>query len=70
MSDIADEAADLESFNNDLAVKNRPIPAPRSPVCLNADCGEPSLEGTSYCSRECRQDHEKELWAAKNRRAA
>lgn len=70
MSDIADEAADLESFNNDLAVKNRPMPAPRSPVCLNADCSESSLEGTSYCSKECCEVHERELWAQKNRRAA
>lgn len=70
MSDIADEAADLESFNNDLAFKNRPIPAPRPPVCLNADCGEPSLEGTSYCSSECREDHEKELWAQRHRKVA
>lgn len=70
MSDIADEAADLESFDNDLAVNNRPIPAPRSPVCLNADCGEPSLEGISYCSKECCEDHARELWAQRHRKVA
>ncbi|KJV49624.1 hypothetical protein VH86_03830 [Pantoea sp. BL1] len=70
MADIADEAADLESFNNDLAVKNRPIPAPRSEICRNGDCGEPSLEGTSYCSKECCEDHARELWAQRQRKVA
>ncbi|NIG20586.1 hypothetical protein F3J37_18075 [Pantoea sp. Al-1710] len=70
MCDEIDAASDLEILNTEIALANRPIPAPRSPVCLNADCGEPSLDGASYCSKECCEDHARELWAAKNRRAA
>ncbi|HBZ17545.1 MAG TPA: hypothetical protein DEO73_17535 [Pantoea sp.] len=70
MCDEIDAASDLEILNTEIALANRPIPAPRSPVCLNADCGEPSLEGTSYCSSECREDHEKELWAQRHRKVA
>lgn len=70
MCDIADNASDLEMLNTEIALANRPLPEPRSPICKNADCGEPSREGCNYCSPECRQDHERELWAQKNRRAA
>lgn len=70
MCDEADNASDLEILNTEIALANRPIPAPRSEICRNGDCGEPSLEGTSYCSKECCEDHARELWAAKNRRAA
>ena len=34
------------------------------------DCGQPSLEGSSYCCRECCEDHAREVWAKRNRRAA
>ncbi|MXP55664.1 hypothetical protein FD737_21650 [Pantoea sp. Seng] len=70
MCDEADNASDLEILNTEIALANRPIPAPRSPICLNADCGEPSLEGTSYCSKECCEDHGKELWAKLHRKVA
>lgn len=70
MCDIADNASDLEMLNTEIALANRPLPEPRSPVCRNGNCGEPSREGCNYCSPECRQDHERELWAQKNRRAA
>lgn len=69
-ADPIDDAAELELLNTQIALANRPLPEPRSPICRNGDCGEPSREGCSYCSPECRQDHEKYVWAQKNRRAA
>lgn len=42
MCDIADEAFEREEWERELALKNRKLPEPPSPVCRNADCGEPS----------------------------
>lgn len=70
MCDEIDAAAELELLNTEIALANRPRPEPRSPICRNGDCGEPSRDGCSYCSCECREDHEKVIWAEKNRRAA
>lgn len=70
MCDEIDAAAELEIHNTEIALANRPRPEPRSPICRNGDCGEPSRDGYSYCSPECRQDHEKVIWAEKNRMAA
>lgn len=70
MCDEIDAAAELEMLNTEIALANRKAPEPRSEICRNGDCGEASLEGTSYCCPECCTDHAKELWAEKNRRAA
>lgn len=69
-ADPIDEAAEREQLMIIVALANRQKPAPRSSVCLNGDCGEPSQNGSSYCSRECCEDHAKELHALKNRRVA
>lgn len=68
MADIIDEA--MEEFEHHLnaAIANRARPRPPSPICKNGDCGEQSVTGTSYCCRECREDHEKEIWAKNNRK--
>lgn len=68
--DITDQAAELEELERTIALANRKKPEPPSPVCRNADCGEPSQPGTSYCCAECREDHERELWAISQRRFA
>lgn len=70
MCDIADIAFQREQWDRELALKNRKLPDPPSPICRNGDCGEPSRESCNYCSPECRQDHERELWAMKNRKVA
>lgn len=58
-ADIADQA-DAESEQHlSAALARRVRPEPASAVCLNGDCGEPSVAGTSYCSCECREDAEK-----------
>lgn len=69
-SDPLDEAAEREQQRIAVSLANRKKPAPRSLVCLNGDCGEPSQSGSNYCSRECCEDHAKELHALKNRRVA
>lgn len=58
-ADITDQAAELEELERIIALANRQVPEPPSPVCRNADCGEPSQPGTSYCCAECREDDEK-----------
>lgn len=69
-ADPIDTASELELLNTQIALANRTVPEPRSLICRNGDCGEPSREACNYCSPECRQDHERELWAMKNRRVA
>jgi len=70
MCDIADEAFEREEWERELALKNRKLPEPPSPICKNADCGEPSQPGTSYCCPECCADHQREMWAISQRRVA
>jgi len=70
MCDIADEAFEREEWERELALKNRKLPQPPSPVCRNADCGEPSQPGTSYCCQECCADHQREMWAISQRGVA
>ena len=70
MCDVADEAFEREEWERELALKNRKLPEPPSPICKNADCGEPSQPGTSYCCPECCADHQREMWAISQRRVA
>lgn len=69
-ADITDQAAELEELERTIALANRKKPEPPSPVCRNADCGEPSQPGTSYCCAECREDSEKWQRAIQQRRVA
>lgn len=69
-ADILDEAAEREQQMIEVALKNRKLPDPPSPVCRNGDCGEKSQPGTSYCSPECREDAERLARAERQRRVA
>lgn len=69
-ADILDEAAERERQMIEVALKNRKLPDPPSPVCRNGDCGEKSQPGTSYCSPECREDAERLARAERQRRVA
>ncbi len=70
MADVADDAADEFEQHLNAAIANRAKPVPPSPICLNGDCGEKSLPGTSYCCSECREDAEKVARAKRQRKAA
>ncbi|PKH21432.1 hypothetical protein CIG19_16665 [Enterobacterales bacterium CwR94] len=67
-ADILDEAAEREQQMIELALANRKKPT----VEFTGKCHfcEEVISKGHYCSSECREDHEKELWALKNRRAA
>lgn len=69
-ADPIDEAAAREQQLIEVALANRKAPEPPSPVCKNADCGELSHPGTSYCCAECREDSEKWQRAIQQRRVA
>lgn len=69
-ADITDQAAEIEEFERQLAMRNRKLSEPPSPICRNGDCGEPSQPGASYCCPECRKDDELNQWATKQRRVA
>lgn len=62
-ADPADEAAARQQLDIEIALANRKAPEPLSAVCRNADCGEPSQPGTSYCCASCREDDERWKWA-------
>ncbi|MCC3717930.1 hypothetical protein LLP99_17230 [Rouxiella badensis] len=70
MADIIDEANQEYDQHLTAAIANRAKPLPPSPICLNGNCGEKSVGNTSYCCKECREDHEKELRAKRQRKAA
>lgn len=58
MSDIIDDAND--HVERELALRiqaARGVVHQHSPECLN--CGDPSLPGSSYCCKDCRDDDEK-----------
>lgn len=69
-ADILDEAAERERQMIEVALANRKLPDPPSPVCRYGDCGEKSQPGTSYCSPECREDAERLARAERQRRVA
>lgn len=69
-ADILDEAAERERQMIEVALNNRKLPDPPSPVCRNGDCGEKSQPGTSYCSPQCREDAERLARAERQRRVA
>ncbi|QII37850.1 hypothetical protein G3M83_09135 [Rouxiella badensis] len=70
MADIIDEANQEYDQHLTAAIANRAKPVPPSPICRNGDCGEPSVGKTSYCCNECCADHQKEMWAASQRKLA
>lgn len=59
MSDIIDDANDRAERDLELRIKAaRGVVYQHSPTCLF--CGDPSQKGSSYCSKDCRDDHEKQ----------
>lgn len=69
-ADQLDQASDLEQFNIQVALAARQHEPAPSPVCLNGDCSEPSVPGTNFCCKECREDNERYQWSLKNRRVS
>ncbi len=59
MSDIIDDANDHLERELELRIRaaRGVVVHNHSADCLN--CGEPSLPGSSYCCKECRDDDEK-----------
>lgn len=69
-ADQLDQASELEQLNIQVALAGRQPTQPPSLVCLNGDCGEPSVPGTNFCCKECREDNERIEWSLKNRRVS
>ncbi|QCR60803.1 hypothetical protein FD644_10695 [Serratia fonticola] len=69
-ADQLDQASELEQFNIQVALSGRQHEPPPSPICMNGDCGEPSVTGTNFCCKECREDNDKYVWSLKNRRVS
>lgn len=69
-ADQLDQASELEQFNIQVALAARQHEPAHSPICLNGDCGEPSVPGTNFCCKECREDNERIEWSLKNRRVS
>lgn len=69
-ADQLDQASELEQFNIQIALAGRQPAPPPSLVCMNGDCGEPSVPGTNFCCKECREDNERLEWSLKNRRVS
>lgn len=69
-ADQLDQAAELTQQIIDIALLSRKHEPKSSPICLNGDCGEPSVPGTNFCCKECREDNERYQWSLKNRRVS
>ncbi len=68
--DPADEAAERERQMIEIALANRAKPTMSfTGLCHNGDCGEKTTKGF-FCCSECREDHERVLWAQKQRAVA
>lgn len=69
-ADQLDQAAELTQQIIDIALLSRKHEPAPSPICLNGDCGKPSVPGTNFCCKECREDNERYQWSLKNRRVS
>lgn len=59
MTDIIDDANDRAERELEMRIQAaRGVVHQHSPTCLF--CGEESQPGSSYCSKDCRDDHEKQ----------
>lgn len=67
MSDIVDDAAEAIEQMVEVALANRP----KAAIEFTGKCHycEERISKGSYCDSECRNDHEREIWAARNRKA-
>ncbi|ARJ43253.1 hypothetical protein B1H58_15245 [Pantoea alhagi] len=67
-ADILDEAAEREQQLIEIALANRPKPVMTfTGICHW--CNEPIDKG-HFCSDECRTDHERMVWAERQRSVA
>lgn len=68
MCDIADDASDLEMLNVEIALANRP----KTAIEFTGKCHycEERISKGHYCDAGCREDHERVLWAQKQRGVA
>lgn len=66
--DAADEAAAREQQLIEVALANRPLPT----MTYTGECHycEESIDKGHFCSDECRADHERMVWAQKQRAMA
>ena len=66
--DIADEAAEREQQLIEVALANRPKPQ----MVYTGECHwcEEPIDKGNFCSGECRIDHERMVWAQKQRGVA
>lgn len=66
--DAADEAAAREQQLIDMALANRPLPQ----MTYTGECHycEEPIDKGHFCSDECRADHERMVWAQKQRAVA
>lgn len=67
-ADFLDEAAEREQQLIEIALANRPAPS----VEFTGKCHycEEKISKGHFCSGECRIDHERMVWAQKQRRVA
>lgn len=65
-ADFLDEAAEREQQLIEIALANRPAPQ----MTFTGKCHycEEKISKGHYCSAECREDHERMVWAEKQRR--
>lgn len=63
--DAADEAAAREQQLIEVALANRPVPT----MTYTGECHycEEPIDKGHFCSDECRADHERMVWAQKQR---
>lgn len=66
--DAADEAAAREQQLIEVAIANRPLPQ----MIYTGECHycEQPINKGHFCSDECRTDHERMVWAQKQRSVA
>nr|DAL17976.1 MAG TPA_asm: DNA-directed RNA polymerase subunit alpha [Caudoviricetes sp.] len=67
-ADILDEAAEREQQLIAVALANRPLPQ----MTYTGECHycEEPIDKGHFCSDECRADHERMVWAEKQRAVA
>lgn len=68
MSDEIDQAAELEQFNTEMAIKNRHRPELKF-TCRCRWCDE-AIKTGSFCDLDCRDDYEGFMRAEQQRRQA
>lgn len=68
MADIADIASEITEQNIEMSLQQRPAPQ----MTYTGECHycEEPIDKGHFCSDECRTDHERMVWAQKQRSIA